>query len=190
MRQRIVLTTILAAALTAGVAHAQTDTGNGPGFDPLPGQQVSPAPTDQELPGVLEQQADRPGMQPGDPGIAERPMPGAGMQDRPAIGMQDRTMSPGPGTPGTLGADRGAGGQIGSQVMQDTQTVREIQQSLRMEGHDIAVDGIWGPQTQAALQNFQQRRGLSANGVPDQQTLATLGVDPGPEVAADPGMPR
>lgn len=63
-------------------------------------------------------------------------------------------------------------------VTQDPQAVREIQQSLQDEGHEIAVDGVWGPNTEQALSRYQQERGLGdATGQPDQETLQALGVE-------------
>ncbi len=59
----------------------------------------------------------------------------------------------------------------------DAETVRELQQALNEAGHDIDVDGIWGPETQSALREFQQEQGMEATGEPDEQTLAMLGVD-------------
>jgi len=40
------------------------------------------------------------------------------------------------------------------------------------------VDGIWGPDSAAALQRFQQNRQLQVTGQLNQATVATLGLDP------------
>jgi hypothetical protein len=62
-------------------------------------------------------------------------------------------------------------------------TIRALQQALNEEGHDIMVDGIWGPQTQQALTEFQQDKGLSASGQLDPETLAELNLEQHADVA-------
>jgi peptidoglycan hydrolase-like protein with peptidoglycan-binding domain len=42
--------------------------------------------------------------------------------------------------------------------------VRSLQQLLRARNHPVAVDGIFGPQTEAAVKQFQQSAGLAADG--------------------------
>ena len=39
-------------------------------------------------------------------------------------------------------------------------------------------DGVMGADTQAAIEHFQQGRGLSANGQLNAATIAALGLDP------------
>lgn len=41
-------------------------------------------------------------------------------------------------------------------------SVRMIQEALRNEGYDVRVDGIYGPNTNQALDNFQERHGSVA----------------------------
>lgn len=43
--------------------------------------------------------------------------------------------------------------------------VRTLQQLLRARNHPVAVDGIFGPDTEAAVKTFQQSKGLSADGI-------------------------
>src|SRR5512132_421180 len=43
--------------------------------------------------------------------------------------------------------------------------VRTLQDLLRAQGHSIAVDGIFGPNTEAAVKAFQQSKGLAADGI-------------------------
>jgi peptidoglycan hydrolase-like protein with peptidoglycan-binding domain len=77
---------------------------------------------------------------------------------------------------GQTASERDAQGQGAARLRADEQTVRSMQQRLKDQGHDIAVDGVWGPRTQAALKDYQQRHNMQATGVPDRQTLSSLGV--------------
>lgn len=54
--------------------------------------------------------------------------------------------------------------------------VRPLQQLLRARGHAVAVDGIFGPQTEAAVKAFQGSRGLAADGIVGPQTWGRLVV--------------
>jgi peptidoglycan hydrolase-like protein with peptidoglycan-binding domain len=56
-------------------------------------------------------------------------------------------------------------------------TVRQVQQKLKTEGFDPGpVDGVLGPQTESALRDWQQSKGISASGRVDRPTLAALGL--------------
>lgn len=56
--------------------------------------------------------------------------------------------------------------------------IRKVQQKLNKEGfHAGAVDGQWSSQTQSAIRNFQQSKGLKVTGQLDERTLDELGVD-------------
>lgn len=52
--------------------------------------------------------------------------------------------------------------------------VRPLQQLLRARKHPVAVDGIFGPKTQAAVKAFQQEKGLSADGIVGPKTWPKL----------------
>jgi chitosanase len=54
--------------------------------------------------------------------------------------------------------------------------VRAVQQTLKNDGFEIEVDGIWGPGTDKAVRTFQQRVGLTVDGIAGPATLAALGV--------------
>jgi len=54
--------------------------------------------------------------------------------------------------------------------------VRPLQQLLRARGHPVAVDGIFGPQTESAVRAFQRSRGLPADGIVGPQTWPRLVV--------------
>lgn len=65
-----------------------------------------------------------------------------------------------------------------------------IQQKLQQAGvYPGQADGIWGPDSQAALERFQQTRNLQVTGQLNQATAATLGVAPGELLAARPAQP-
>ena len=49
-----------------------------------------------------------------------------------------------------------------------------LQDLLRARGHAVAVDGIFGPQTDAAVKAFQTSKGLTANGTVDPTTWKAL----------------
>jgi lysozyme family protein len=53
-------------------------------------------------------------------------------------------------------------------------TVRSLQYLLRARGARIAVDGVFGPHTNAAVVAFQRSRHLVVNGIVDAQTWKSL----------------
>ena len=66
--------------------------------------------------------------------------------------------------------------------------VTQVQERLRQVGaYNGRVDGVWGPDSQAALERFQQGRGLQVSGQLNQATAATLGINPAELLAARPG---
>ena len=52
--------------------------------------------------------------------------------------------------------------------------VKTLQLLLRARGHNVAIDGAFGPQTDAAVKAFQTSKGLPANGVVSQPTWTAL----------------
>jgi len=63
--------------------------------------------------------------------------------------------------------------------------VRDLQNKLRQLGYNIAVDGIFGPQTEAAVKDFQKKYGLTVDGIVGPQTLGKLN-----EVLSKPQPPQ
>jgi chitosanase len=55
--------------------------------------------------------------------------------------------------------------------------VRAVQVALGAHGFAGAVDGIYGPLTEARVRQFQLKKGLKADGFAGPATLASLGVD-------------
>jgi len=53
-------------------------------------------------------------------------------------------------------------------------TVRSLQYLLRARGAGIAVDGVFGPRTKAAVVAFQRSRHLVVNGIAGAQTWTSL----------------
>jgi peptidoglycan hydrolase-like protein with peptidoglycan-binding domain len=58
-------------------------------------------------------------------------------------------------------------------------SVRVVQQRLRSLGFSNgSVDGVWGQSTQAAVEQFQQNRGLQPNGQLTAATITAMGLPP------------
>ena len=55
--------------------------------------------------------------------------------------------------------------------------VRTLQHLLRARGRDVAVDGIFGPLTDAAVRAFQQARSLGMDGIVGPYTWGALIVE-------------
>jgi hypothetical protein len=73
-----------------------------------------------------------------------------------------------------------AGSQTWNQLAQQLargasgEAVKAVQNQLVAQGITVAVDGVFGSGTEAGVKTFQQRAGLTADGVADQRTLSRL----------------
>lgn len=54
--------------------------------------------------------------------------------------------------------------------------VRKVQAALKADGIAVAVDSVFGPSTKGAVEEFQQKYGLVADGVVGPKTLKKLGL--------------
>jgi len=52
--------------------------------------------------------------------------------------------------------------------------IRTLQFLLRAHGHNLTVDGMFGPATEAAVKAFQTSKGMAADGIMSAQTWLTL----------------
>ena len=87
----------------------------------------------------------------------------------PAIAQQNRDATTGSGNPRET---------VPLRVKNDQ--VADMQQKLNDQGFSAGqVDGLWGPDTSAALKRYQAQNGLQQTGQLDQKTLAALGAASG-----------
>ena len=52
--------------------------------------------------------------------------------------------------------------------------IRTLQSLLRAHGHNLTVDGMFGPATEAAVKAFQTSKGMTADGILSAHTWSTL----------------
>lgn len=85
----------------------------------------------------------------------------------------DPAMNPSRSSASSASSSQGASGAMGLNRMQ----VEQMQEELASRGlYRGEIDGIAGPQTMAALRQFQQQQGLSANSGLDDATRQALGI--------------
>ncbi len=76
------------------------------------------------------------------------------------------------------------------QTTPEKERIREIQQALTEHGYPVEPTGAWGPQSTAALKQFQEDhkiKNLSGRGKLDSLTLIALGL--GPKNGSEPSQP-
>lgn len=54
--------------------------------------------------------------------------------------------------------------------------VKKAQAALNDKGYNLAIDGRYGPSTQSAVRDFQNKHGLTSSGTLDDSTLSALGL--------------
>jgi peptidoglycan hydrolase-like protein with peptidoglycan-binding domain len=70
------------------------------------------------------------------------------------------------------------------------QAVQDVQNRLRQAGvYNGQIDGIWGADSQAALERYQQSHQLQVTGQLNQATAATLGLDQGSLLSVPAAVP-
>jgi peptidoglycan hydrolase-like protein with peptidoglycan-binding domain len=91
-----------------------------------------------------------------------------------AMGLDpDRLLARGYAPRAAAPSERAAVNRIGPE------TTRDVQERLQRRGlYGGPIDGTWGPNTSAALAEFQRRHHLAPSGEPSRDTLAALGLDP------------
>lgn len=52
--------------------------------------------------------------------------------------------------------------------------VKELQEALNRHGYDLAVDGIFGEKTKAAVRSYQKKNGLKLDGIAGEETWGSL----------------
>lgn len=62
--------------------------------------------------------------------------------------------------------------------------IRSVQQALNQRGYDLAVDGIFGPETRRAVTQFQANNNIEQTGNLTQETLTALNVERGERLPA------
>ena len=92
---------------------------------------------------------------------------------------QADSSSKSPATTGATAAETKSDATMKSQQpkasVQSGEQVKAVQQALKDKGFDPGeVDGAMGPQTQAALRDYQTKEGLKATGTADAETMAKL----------------
>ena len=74
---------------------------------------------------------------------------------------------------------RGSAGPGAPTSSLDPATVREVQAELQRRGYDVGpADGVLGPRTQTAIQQYEQRNGLPVDGRPSYSLLDYMQAHP------------
>lgn len=125
---------------------------------------------------------------------------GTGSSDQTASGSSGTSqLEQAPGERAQMGSrlsDQSASGTSGmsqlepsgqtASLQQDREIVRQVQEQLKSSGYDVGeVDGIYGPQTQQALTQYQKDKGVTASGQIDQELLAGMDIE-APQQASTP----
>ncbi len=116
----------------------------------------------------------------GAPGAGDQRAPGAHSPSATSPGMSTRTPGandPNQRTPGTAQTPAQPGSGMAGTA--NAETIRQVQKQLNDRGMQAGpVDGVMGPMTRSAVQEFQRAQGLDGGGNLTPQTLSALGVQP------------
>lgn len=89
---------------------------------------------------------------------------------------------------GSSGAAPGTGAQTGAPAPADIETMREVEQQLKVAGFDPgSIDGLMDQNTEQALRQYQQSRGFRVTGRLDDATRGSLLLGPGTSSGAGSG---
>jgi peptidoglycan hydrolase-like protein with peptidoglycan-binding domain len=92
-----------------------------------------------------------------------------------ALAVGGTGMSYAAGAGDNASSSMSSGSHAGQQAAMSRDEVKQAQQKLKAEGlYNGQIDGIDGPETKQALQQFQQKNGLQQTGTLDQETLSAL----------------
>ena len=84
----------------------------------------------------------------------------------------------------------GSSSQAGHAMNASSSEIKQAQQTLKSDGlYKGQVDGIDGPETKQALEQFQKKNGLKQTGSLDQKTMAKLNGGSGQAVGAGSSTP-
>jgi peptidoglycan hydrolase-like protein with peptidoglycan-binding domain len=92
----------------------------------------------------------------------------------PAVGVASPAMSAAAAVPYAVAHAPSRWEPIGAGT--SGERVRQVQYVLRSLGHRIAVDGVFGRRTQAAVRAFQASKGLRVDGIVGPATATALGL--------------
>jgi peptidoglycan hydrolase-like protein with peptidoglycan-binding domain len=155
-------TAAVAAASEAPAASAAAETGETGGTTTAP---TPEDPGEYETPAILEGSGGTAG--PGEGEAAETAAAGQGSSEG--------------GTPAEAAHTRAEQAAAEAEAHAATGAVRRLQASLH-----VAVDGEFGPETEAALRRLQAREGLTVDGVAGPATWNALGQHGQPELTPPP----
>lgn len=97
-------------------------------------------------------------------GLADWAGFGGGSEAAPETGPENPTPNMELGENELLGQGRNS----------DHEKVTQLQEILREQGMDIEVDGLFGPQTRGAVEDFQRRHNLQVDGIVGPETLGAI----------------
>lgn len=75
-------------------------------------------------------------------------------------------------------SENSSGNQVAQVSKEGRDSIKKVQDKLKHRGYyDGKVDGVWGPQSTAALKKYQQDKDIQASGTMDEKTADKLGLN-------------